>query len=292
MARSRNMSFLPEDYLERRAARRTNLVCITLFVVIVGGVIGAYGMTYQRASEIRQDHEQVDADFRAAAERLEQLEELQTRKQRTIHKAEVSSALVERVPRSLLLAELINHMPMELSLLEFELETRVVRRSQRPRTSLERRREQLSRQQQEQEQRVEVPETEMNLHIEGVAPTDVEVAQFMTALSRHEMFTAPDLQYSEQTRIEDETMRRFRIAMQVDQSIDLEQMEPTRVQRGLDHDPMAEEIEFAPDSEWLAPEAEDADEGDAARSSPPEEAPAFDVPDIEPPADFETSQQE
>ena len=124
-----NMSFLPEDYIEKKIARRTNIVCMALFLVVMGGVIGWYFVTSIRGSEVRDLQKQVNASFEEAAQRLEQLEKLQAHKQKMIQKAEVTSVLVERVPRSLVLAELINHMPIQLSLTNLDMDTKATYRS-------------------------------------------------------------------------------------------------------------------------------------------------------------------
>ena len=38
MGSPNQLSFLPDDYLERKAARRTNAICAVLFLVVIGGV--------------------------------------------------------------------------------------------------------------------------------------------------------------------------------------------------------------------------------------------------------------
>ncbi|MFW6060571.1 MAG: PilN domain-containing protein [Phycisphaeraceae bacterium] len=238
----KNMSFLPEEYLERRAVRRTNITCMLLFVIVMGGLVTGYLFTDWKRQEVRQQQAMVNQQFTEAARRLEQLEQLQTRKEQMLRKANVTSALVERVPRSLLLAELINNMPRTLSLLEFELETKKIRDTRQPRTSLERRRQEMERDQDKEQ--VRVPETEMGVILVGVAPTDVEVAQFMTALSQHELFHDLSLQYSEETTIEQQKMRRFQIAMKVSRDVDFEQMEPTQRKRVLEQNPMSDEVQI------------------------------------------------
>lgn len=242
-----NTSFLPEDYLEKRAARRTNIVCMTLFAVVMFGLVAAFAVSSRQDAEVRQQHRQVTAEFEEAARRIEQLEQLQQQKQQMLHKAQVTSVLVERVPRSLLMAELINHMPPTLSLIEMNLDTQVLRTTTRPRTAIQREQQRLNEQAAEQEGRIEVPETELTVNMIGVAPTDVEVAQFMTALGRHEMFDDVNLQFSEQTTIDEQTMRQFRIEMRVNQEIDVAGYEPTLVSRELKQNPMSDELRLTPD---------------------------------------------
>ena len=38
-------SFLPEDYLAQKTERRTNLICLTLFAIVMLGVFAAFWIT-------------------------------------------------------------------------------------------------------------------------------------------------------------------------------------------------------------------------------------------------------
>ena len=122
-----NTSFLPEDYVEKKTQRRTNLISISLFVIVMGFIIGAFVVTDRQRVEVAQLQQQVNKEFEEAAKRLEQLNDLQARKQEMIRKARITAMLIERLPRSLILADLINQMPTTLSLLELELQTKVIR---------------------------------------------------------------------------------------------------------------------------------------------------------------------
>lgn len=241
-----NMSFLPEDYIEKKAVRRTNIVCMVLFVVVMGGVAGWYFVNSIQQSEVRELQKQVNTRFEEAAQRLEQLEELQAHKQKMLQKAQVTSVLVERVPRSLVLAELINHMPIQLSLTDLDMDTTTLRTAPRPRTALQREKSKLDRRKklEEEEFVVEVPQTEVNLSLVGIAPTDVEIAQFMTALSRHELFYDVSLQFAEQVKVEEQEVRKFRIVMKIDQEVNVQKLEPTLVKRGLKQNPMSDSVEL------------------------------------------------
>lgn len=248
---AQNMSFLPEDYLERRVARRTNIVCLTLFAVVMAGVVTTFFVTSRQRAEIQTLHAEVNNRFAEAARKLEQLEELQARKKQMLRKAQVTSVLVERVPRTFLMAELINHMPAPLSLLDMELGTKVLRQTPKPLTAMQRRQQQIK---DEQESQIEVPETRVTLRLVGVAPTDVQVAQFMTALSKHNLFEDLTLQYSEQTEIEEREMRKFGVEMTLNQNIDLHEVEPTRVRRELKQNPMGGSIQVNAKGDLVVPQ--------------------------------------
>lgn len=239
-----NMSFLPEDYLERRIARRTNIICITLFGVVMVGVVAAWLVIERQAAEVRNEQAKVSQQFEEAAKRLEQIEQLQARKQEMVHKAQIASVLVERAPRATLLAEIINHMPAQLALLEFELTTEV-QKAPPPRTAMQRaERKSLKERAKAEKAPIEVPKTDVTIRMVGVAPTDVEVAQFITAMSNHEAFTDASLLYSEQTTLDERELRKFGIQVRLAEGVDLRVIEPTMVKRELKMDPMSGQIQI------------------------------------------------
>lgn len=251
-----NMSFLPEDYLARRVARRTNVICITLFVVVMVGVVAAFFVTDRQRSEIREQQAQVNQKFEEAARRLDQLEELQAQKQQMVRKAKVASVLVERVPRTLVLAELINQMPTTLSLTEMELETETLRAARRPRTAIDKARSKAKEDKQDQFV-VTAPETRVTVRMAGVAPTDVEVAQYITALSDHVLFQDVILEYAEQATVDDREMRKFGLELTVNQDADLRKIESTQAARDLKMDPMGDSLQISATGELVTPDAAD-----------------------------------
>jgi len=246
-----NLSFLPEDFIEKKSQRRSNAISLTLFVLVMTGVIGAFFVTDQQRNEVRTQLAQINSQFEAAAKRLDQLQQLQARKQEMIHKAQVTATLLERVPRSLILAQLINDMPMTLSLRELELETKVVKRKRIHTTAIGKAKQ--ANKNANKPPQPPVQETEVSMEMEGVAPTDVEVAQFMTTLSRGTMFQDINLIVSEEVDIEGQQMRKFRIEMMLNQQINVLDMEPKMVRRPLKQNPMSNTIQIGADGNTTIP---------------------------------------
>ncbi len=241
-------SFLPEDYVERKAQRRTNIISLTLFVVVMTSIISAFLVTDQQRAEMYALQDQVNSHFEEAAKRLEQLDDLQKRKEEMLRKARVTAVLIERVPRSLILAELINQMPSTLSLLELELATKVIRDNPLAATALQRAkqdRRKIKKKKKGEPPEPQIQKTRVNMRLVGVAPTDVQVAQFMTSLSRSPMFADVNLAFSEEVNLmKDHLMRKFRIDMKLNQDIDIQQLQPARVPRQLNKNPMANTIQI------------------------------------------------
>jgi len=248
----KDMSFLPEDYLERRAARRTNMIALTLFVVVMVVVIGAWFVTDRQRREVLAQREAVARQFEEEAKKLEQLDELREQKIEMERKAEIAAVLVERLQRSVLLAELINNMPATVSWLSFELETKTLRRAAPPSTALQRAQQRNAANVANPVPRP--PETQSDITLVGVAPTDVQVAEFIAALSSHRAFRNVSLQYSEKSTVQGAELRKFEVEMQVQPAVSDQDLQPSRVPRQLKLDPMAETIQIDEDGKLIVPD--------------------------------------
>lgn len=228
-----HMSFLPEDYLNSRIELRTNMICLMLFVIVLAAIVAAYFVTNRQRAEVENRHAAINIRYREAAERITQLDELRARKQDMMNKAQITAKLVEPVPRTLILSELINHMPSRLSLLEFDLETKVIRAGgSRSRTTLQKAKADANAANRARGQRVEpAVTTDVNMSLVGVTPTDLEVAEFMRSIGSMPLFRNVNLSFSEQVKINDRPMRKFQIDMKLGRNVDILEIQPTQVSR-------------------------------------------------------------
>lgn len=249
-----DMSFLPEDYIEKRAQRRTNFICVTLFIIVMSAVVAAYFVSDEQRREVRDQWTDVNRRVAEAGRLLEQLDELQKRKDQMVRKAKITGTLVERVPRTLILSQVINNMPATLSLFEFELETTVVQAPTQAKTKLQKAKAKAKAKSKDDDETLPEPDkTRVVISIEGVARTDVEVAQFMTDLKNLPLFSSVNLGFSEEIKIQDEPMRKFKIQAVVNQDLDLENFEPLMVKRELKQNPMGNTIEIDGDGAIVSP---------------------------------------
>jgi len=242
-----NTSFLPEDYLAQKAERRTNLICLTLFGVVMTVVFALFLFTNKQRSRILADQEQINLRYQKAAMQIEELTKLEEQKEKMLEKAELAAALVERVPRSILLAELINRMPPRLGLISLEMESRPIKSAKKNDDKPEkvgRPRRAKTKQQAEQEvTKVEAPRYLVTLSMIGLAPTDLEVSRYMAELNAYELLRDVRLEYSEETEVDERIMREFRIHMRLDPSADVRHVDPLIMSRGI-RNPMTDKMEF------------------------------------------------
>jgi len=208
----RVLNFLPNDYLTRRTLRRANLICLA----VAGGSLLVIGLVasgvFFRMAGIRSMRGLVDQQYEQASRQIEDLKQLEDRKQGLLHKVELSTALLERVPRSLLVARLTNCLPPHASLTSLQMQAADVdvpvpaaeaaaaapanpkaKGAAKPATR---------------------KVTRLRFRLDGLAETDVQVAKFMSNLGEDPLFEDVDLQFSEEFPYkEGVTMRRFQLAL-------------------------------------------------------------------------------
>jgi hypothetical protein len=240
-----NSSFLPEDYLEKRAQRRTNIVCVALFVVVLAGVLGVWSLQFRQKVELQTMQRNVNARFEEAAKRLEDLDQLQKQRAALIQKAGDVGMLRERLPRTRVMSELINAMPITVSLLELNIESKTSSKAVQVTTALDKAKAENKEAESGRKKKLktqEVKQTDVTLNLIGVAPSDVQVAQYMSAVGQIPFLSDVNLVFTEELKVDELAMRKFRIDMRVNEAIELHKFEPTMVKRELGRNPMADSI--------------------------------------------------
>jgi len=207
-----NDSFLPNEYTEQRIDRRTHVMAMLLFVVVLVAVFAAFLWKRNEWKQVEHVRQEVEERYEAAGAEVTQLMMLKVAQQVTITRAELAAALVEKVPRSILLAELINHMPAGLGLLEFKLESsRIVDPEKNKGKNSKGRKSRAGTRNQKQDERPEAPRYNTRLSLTGFAPTDVHVSEFLAALNDHMLLENVNLVSSQETVAEDRTIREFKL---------------------------------------------------------------------------------
>src|SRR5262245_59000509 len=114
-------SFLPEDYLLRKKERRSNMIALTLFCVVMFGASGGFLMTNRQWTDVAARQAKINAEYTAESKKIDEFNALEAQRKEMLEKAEITAALIEHVPRSILLAEIINRMPEQLNLTDLKL---------------------------------------------------------------------------------------------------------------------------------------------------------------------------
>lgn len=116
-------SFLPQDYIARKSDAKANIFLLSFFAIVMAAVVGAFMVTYRQKVELRQHLVSVSAKYNAEAKKIEQLKQLETQRAQIMEKAQVTAALVERVPRWAVNQEIALRMAPTMRLHEFKVKS-------------------------------------------------------------------------------------------------------------------------------------------------------------------------
>jgi Tfp pilus assembly protein PilN len=213
MTSPNQLSFLPDDYLERKAQRRTNVICALLFVIVMSAIAGAFTITDRSIKKVESQHNEVEVQYTEAAKQIDQVQKMQDKQRTMAMQAELTASLLEKVPRSYLLAEITNSMPGGVSLLDFKLTSSKKNVEQaRQQTAFEKKKSGKSKPAADAAKPQAQPAVyEVKLDMVGIATTDVQVAQFISKLNQSALLRDVNLLISDEHAQGSEKLRRFQI---------------------------------------------------------------------------------
>lgn len=238
-------SFIPADYIQERVELRANAFNMLLFVVVLGCVAAAFLVTNRQWNAVKDEHKTINSQYQAENEKIEQIKKLETQRAEMIDKAEMTALLLEKIPRSVLMAEMINRLPDQVTISETQLRSRrIVEAPPKPKPGTPPATQNLSASKgaaagggekgDEKEKKAAVvrpPRMEYTLMITGFAATDVDVADFHRALKDSPVLDRVDLVSSLQIKMDELQLRKFRIEAQLKPSADVKSFQPLAVAR-------------------------------------------------------------
>jgi len=214
-------SFLPEDYVKSKGERRANLLSLTLFGVMMLAVVAAFFATNRRWMSVRSEQRSINAMYVREAEKIEELKALESQRAEMISKAEVTAALVERVPRSVLFAQIVQRMPENVTLLDLELKSEEIKaagsrgrssRSAGVRTLTSGASSSTAPAGKEDENKVQVPQYNQSLTLAGVALTNGDIADYIENLKASSLLDRVELQYIKEVTMDNDVLRKFELS--------------------------------------------------------------------------------
>ncbi|HPO91877.1 MAG TPA: hypothetical protein PL072_00275 [Phycisphaerales bacterium] len=272
-----NASFLPEDYLRRKSELRAIVVSFILFCIVILGIVGAFFVTNRQATVVKARNEALSREYAVESAKIDELKKLEAQKQEMMEKAEITTALIEKAPRSILLAELINRMPKELTLSELNLRSRRLdakpskldkgpgspgaaagagKAPPKTRSLASNKSPKNAPKEEPKPPKPMPPRYDFRLEIMGLAATDQEIADYHTALKQCPLLENVELVYSGDVKLDDLMMRKFRIEAGIRSDVDARNIEPLHVPRLPPRPSLAKlpgELEVGGDADNLDP---------------------------------------
>ena len=211
-----NINFVPDEYMQNNESHRTNVIYLVLFSVVMAGLFGSFLIIKLRQRAYTIKEKLVDAEVARRKEDIIQAEELQTKSIEMWKSALTTAELLEPVSRSVLLASLTNNLPSGVSLLRLNLIQKEVKKTSSkqdgPAKSKYQKAKAKNSEKKGTEQKVS-PERfiKTNIDIEGIAPSDLQVATYIERLSSSSLISNVALVESRERPIKDTTFRQFKL---------------------------------------------------------------------------------
>jgi Tfp pilus assembly protein PilN len=255
-----NVSFLPEDYVNQTAEHRKNIVSLLLFGVVMVTVFGAFLVTNRQWTQVRHDQIRINEETEKAATDILKMQELEGKRGQMVDKAELAMTLIEPVPRSVLLAMLVNAMPERLSLLDFNLKSEEIKKPKSksdkeadtkkkpdaPKAVAAKGKAKADAADKDADKAGPKPEPTRYLilvSMTGVAPSDIEVSRYMNALSSISILKGVRLDSTEEKEVDGLIVRQFKISLRIDPDADIRALRDTV---GRPNNPMTDEVKLTP----------------------------------------------
>jgi Tfp pilus assembly protein PilN len=224
-----NINFVPDDYIQNSESRRTNLMYLVLFAVVMAALGGSFMTIKIRQRSLSAKEKIVNAKLAQTQEAIKQFEELQTKRKTMMKTALTTAELIEPVPRSVLLASLTNNLPVGVSLLRLNIVQKEPKRTARVAPTSKYQKTQAGKSAAAEPNPSREKMLETRIDIEGIAPSDRQVAAYIECLSGSTLLDSVALVESKEHKIEDTAFRQFKLTAMLGEELHLTKEDVERI---------------------------------------------------------------
>jgi Tfp pilus assembly protein PilN len=225
-----SINFVPDDYIQSSESRRANLMCLVLFSVVMAALGGSSVAIRIRQRACGAQESLVNAKMAQMEESIKKFEDLQTKRKEMMRTALTTAELLEPVPRSVLLASLTNNLPPGVSLVRLDMIQKEASKSaanQPAKTKYEAAQEKGGLDPDARLSSEKLLETRME--IEGIAPSDLQVAAYIEHLGNSLLLDNVALVESKENKIGDTTFRLFKLTAMLSKEVHLTKEDVDRI---------------------------------------------------------------
>ena len=214
-----NINFVPDDYVQSNESRRTNVMYLILLLIMMAVLGGSFATIKMRQKTLNAKEKVINSKLEDAEVAIRQYEQLQKKRRAMMKTALTTAELLEPVPRSVLLASLTNNLPSGVSLIRLNIIQKEPKRTATKAKATAAVDTAMNKYQ--KAQMGNTGETELvisteklietYIDIEGIAPSDRQVAAYIQLLSSSSILDNVALVESKEYKIEDVISRQFKL---------------------------------------------------------------------------------
>ncbi len=215
-----NINFVPDDYVQSNESRRANLMCLILFSVVMAALGGSSVAIRIRQRACAAQEVLVNAKMAKMEESIKKFEELQTKRKEMMRTALTTAELLEPVPRSVLLASLTNNLPPGVSLSRLNMIQKEAPKSATAGAAKPKYETAPGGSEPEPALSIEKG-LETRMEIEGIAPSDLQVAAYIEHLGRSVLLDNVALVESQEKKVGEIAFRYFKLTAMLTREVHL-----------------------------------------------------------------------
>lgn len=216
-----SLNFVPDDYTHTNESHRVNIVCLVLVLAVIGSLGTVFGVIKVRQRACASQEAIVYAKMNQMQQSLVQFEQLQVQREHMMKSALTIADLLESVPRSILLAQLTNALPLGTSLTTVD----IMQKDGSPRVTTQSPSHYQAAQTKTPTANAvdESPEKHLitEVMITGLAPSDLQVASYIQRLDESILMDHVVLIESKEYEVEHEILRQFRLKAELARDVRL-----------------------------------------------------------------------
>ncbi|MHC4130496.1 MAG: PilN domain-containing protein [Planctomycetota bacterium] len=247
-----NINFVPDDYIQGSESHRTNFLYLILFAIVMAGLSGVFLTIKMRQRALNAKETEVNEKMSKAQESIAQLEELQTKRKTMMKTALTTSELIEPVPKSVLLACLTNNLPPGASLLELKVVQKEPANQRYKRQTANKYQSAKGSNSATNNDNQEISREkllETNIDIQGIAPSDFDVATYIERLTESKMMDNVALveskehkkrsvSSSQQEENTDPVLRHFKLTSTLTKGVHLSKEDINKIRKAYEQSPI------------------------------------------------------
>ena len=215
-----NINFVPDDYVQKRESMRANVMYLILFLVVMIGLGGTFMVLKVRQRAIGSQAAVVAIKMEKAKTDIAQLEDLQAKRKQMMKAALMTAELIEPTPRTVILAEITNTLPSGVSLRTVKLlEKELIAATAAKPNSYEQAKAAADK---AGGAAVALkPTIETSIELEGLAPSDIQVAGYIAQLNNSVLLDNVELVLSKEYIKDEVAFREFKLTATLKKDVHL-----------------------------------------------------------------------
>lgn len=223
------INFVPDDYIQQRESNRANWLYFVLLIAVLAGIALTFSFLKMRQKTVNDQLTALEASLNKAQEQIKLLDQLEIKGKAMMKTALITAELPDLIGKSVILACLTNNLPEGVSLTDLKISDKEVKieADTKSKTQFQTAKSAASNESHWTSKII----TSTNIDISGIAPSDIEVANYIATLGESFLIRNVGLIESAERNVKDVTYRQFKLKAALNRDVKLTKEEIDKIRK-------------------------------------------------------------